>query len=97
MIDFKVENREGFIFIEVTIDGVIEPVDIQGLNVPHVDYGKPVVIGGRAPIWLYGYLIHKYHYAPWVATFGPRLKGAVVVASHSKDRLEGEVIPMTEV
>ena len=34
-----------------------------------------VVIEGKAPIWLYSYLVHECHAAVWVACFDPRLWG----------------------
>lgn len=52
---------------------------------------------GRGPIWLYGFLVHFYHPTVWVATYDPRLGGAVVVESHSPGVEPGDVIPFEEV
>jgi len=54
---------------------------------------KGVILSGRGPIWLYGFLIHFYHPTLWVATYDPRLNGAVVVESHTVKVKIGDVIP----
>lgn len=63
---------------------------------PQIPRGAVVVVGGRAPIWRYGMAIHSLHGSPAaaVACFDPRL-GAVVVASHSPQYREGQVIDVT--
>ena len=50
-----------------------------------------VVLTGRAPIWLYGWLVHECHFTRWVACYDPRL-GAVVVESHTPEVRVGQVI-----
>jgi CRISPR-associated protein Csx3 len=81
--------------IELTrTDRVIEPKDLQGLSLPApLVNGTGVVITGRAPIWLYGFLVHECHPAVWVACYDPRL-GAVVVATHSQSLQVGQVLPI---
>jgi CRISPR-associated protein Csx3 len=82
------------------IDGILHPDDLKGVQLPSdMVWSQGVVIEGRAPIWLYGYLIHACHPAVWVACFDPRLGdakpqsgGAVVVATHSRDVSTGEVL-----
>ena len=86
--------REKFTIVEFRLEGPIEPRDLKKIEPPPVDLGRGVVLSGRGPIWLYGFLIHHYHPAAWVATFDPRLKGAVVVQSHVKGVSEGDVIPV---
>lgn len=63
---------------------------------PEIPRGSVVVISGRAPIWRYGRAIHALHGSPAaaVATYDPRL-GAVIVASHSPDFREGDVLNVT--
>lgn len=53
---------------------------------------KAILIKGRGPIWGYGMLVHAAHPTPAVATYDPRLRGHVVVATHSKNFKVGEVI-----
>lgn len=83
--------------IELTrSDRVIYPPELSRLELPNgIDTTQGVVINGRAPIWLYGYLIHELHPTAWVACNDPRL-GAVVVATHSKTVKIGQVIPLEE-
>jgi CRISPR-associated protein Csx3 len=72
--------------IQITTEnGIISPTDIKGLKLPNtVDYSQGIVLEGKAPIWLYGYLVHECHPAAWVACYDSRL-GAVVVATHSPE------------
>jgi len=77
-----------------TPDRIIEPTDLQTLQLPQgIDSTRGVVISGRGPMWLYGFLIHELHPTPWVAVYDPRL-GAVVVATHSRVAQVGQVIPV---
>lgn len=47
-----------------------------------IRWDRGIILNGRAPIWLYGMLIHRCHPARWIATVEPRLSAAVVVARH---------------
>lgn len=82
----------------VAEDGLIEPEDLRGLSVPEaMVWSQGVVIEGKAPIWLYGYLVHECHPAAWVACYDPRLGdggGAVVVATHTRQVKVGQVLPL---
>nr|WP_290225465.1 CRISPR-associated ring nuclease Crn3/Csx3 [Trichocoleus desertorum] len=85
-----------------TPDGLVEPQDLQGVSLPDGFVGSQgVVIEGRAPIWVYGFLVHACHAAAWVACFDPRLGaatsrsgGAVVVETHSRVVEVGQVLPI---
>ena len=75
-----------------TGDRIISPEDLIELELPPgIDTTQGVIISGRGPIWLYGYLIHELHPTAWVACHDPRL-GAVVVATHSRQTHVGQVI-----
>ncbi|HBE17695.1 MAG TPA: CRISPR-associated protein Csx3 [Cyanobacteria bacterium UBA11367] len=64
-------------------NGIIVPADLKGLKLPAgIDYRQGIVIEGKAPLWLYGYLVHECHPAAWVGCYDPRL-GIVVVATHT--------------
>lgn len=86
-----------------TADGLIEPGDLAKVSLPsEMVWSQGVVLEGRAPIWLYSYLIHQCHAAAWVACFDPRLGdgkantgGAVVVATHSRQVTVGQVLVVT--
>jgi CRISPR-associated protein Csx3 len=81
-------------------DGILHPSDLKGLQLPNgMIWSHGVVIEGRAPIWVYGYLIHACHPAVWVACFDPRLGdstaqsgGAVVVATHCHEVATGDIL-----
>jgi CRISPR-associated protein Csx3 len=94
-------SPEGLVYQKLTIelntgDRLISPDDLIDLYLPPgVDTKKGVVISGRAPIWLYCYLVHELHPTVWVATEDPRL-GAVVVATHSRLAKIGQVISLEE-
>lgn len=83
-----------------TLDGLIEPIDLKSLSLPDgMIWSQGIVIEGRGPIWLYGYLVHACHAAAWVGCFDPRLGdgtpqsgGAVVVATHCRQVAVGEVL-----
>ena len=81
-------------------NGIIAPADLKELALPdNIIWSQGVVIEGKAPTWLYAYLVHACHTAAWVATFDPRLGeeiahsgGGVVVATHSQQVAVGEVL-----
>jgi CRISPR-associated protein Csx3 len=83
-----------------SLDGLIEPTDLKGLSLPEgLIWSQGVVIEGKAPIWLYGFLVHACHPSAWVACFDPRLGesaptsgGAVVVSTHSRVVEVGQVL-----
>jgi CRISPR-associated protein Csx3 len=78
-------------------DRLIEPQDLTTLTLPPgIDTTGGVVITGRAPIWLYAHLVHELHPTAWVACYDPRLGGAVVVATHSRQAHIGQVVPMPQ-
>jgi len=77
----------------LTENGVIVPQDLKGLKLPKLDYSQGVILEGKAPIWLYGYLVHECHPAAWVACYDTRL-GGVVVATHSPTLNVSQVLPL---
>ncbi|MCA1995080.1 MAG: CRISPR-associated protein Csx3 [Coleofasciculus sp. S288] len=77
-----------------TDDGVIAPADIKGLKLPEgIQYNQGIVIEGKGPIWLYGYLVHECHPAAWVGCYDPRL-GAVVVSTHTHEVSVSQVLKL---
>lgn len=75
-------------------DRIIEPQDIETLELPTgINPQGGIVISGRGPIWLYGYLIHELHPTSWIACYDPRL-GAIVVSSHSRKVRAGQVLSL---
>jgi CRISPR-associated protein Csx3 len=57
---------------------------------------KPLLINGRGPVWGYGMLIHDGHATPAIATYDPRLRGYIVVATHDTRFKVGQLIPDPE-
>ncbi len=90
--------KQKYSIIYFSVENVITPDELATLTPPDPisnDFAhKGVILSGRGPIWLYGYLVHFYHPTLWVATYDPRLKGAVVVESHSPEVKVGDVIPI---
>jgi CRISPR-associated protein Csx3 len=82
--------------IQITTDnGIISPDDIKGLKLPSgIDFTKGVVIEGKAPIWLYGYLVHESHPAAWVGCYDTRFLGVVVVETHTHDVAISEIFTL---
>jgi len=89
---FKVEQKEGYQVLSFELDGPIAPTDLKNIELPKVDMTKGIVISGRGPVWLFGYLLHQFHPAAWVATMDPRLGGGVVVMSHTPGVAEGDIV-----
>lgn len=83
------------VFWDIGVDGPITPADPLP-EIPSIDRGSLLVIGGRSPVWRFGMAFHQAHgsAAGAVATFDPRL-GAVVVASHSPKYQTGQVIEVS--
>jgi len=85
-------NDLAFQVVEIVLDGVATPDELAQLRLPDgLNPRLGVVLTGRAPIWLYGWLVHECHCTRWVACYDPRL-GAVVVSSHHPEARVGQVI-----
>ncbi|WP_295673594.1 CRISPR-associated ring nuclease Crn3/Csx3 [uncultured Mucilaginibacter sp.] len=96
-IKFTIRNLPpDVVFLTFELNGIMEPTELALINPPDVVTiglsGKGVILSGRGPIWLYGYLIHFYHPAKFVATHDPRFNGAIVVESHTPDIQIGDVV-----
>lgn len=83
------------VFYSIGVEHPITP-DEPLPPLPRIPRGALAVIEGRAPIWRYGLAFHLLHGSPAgaVAVYDPRL-GAVVVASHSPDFHDGQVLDVT--
>jgi len=100
VITFSVKNKGNFTLVEFELKRELEPKDLANIKPPDpIRNGfssNVVILSGRGPIWLYGYLIHFYHPTRAIAVFDPRLMGAVVVESHFKEFKAGDLIKMEE-
>jgi len=95
MVKFSLEERDEYTLVSFELTGIISPEILSNLNPPKVNAAKGVVLSGRGPIWLYCHLIHHYHPTKFVATYDPRLEGAVVVESHTPKYKAGDIIKVT--
>jgi len=79
--------------------GVLEPPDLAEVEAQvrelarALDTAKPVVLSGRAPLWLYALLVHELHYFPAVAVWDPRIRMGVVV--EGPDDLIGRAVTLS--
>jgi CRISPR-associated protein Csx3 len=94
-ISITAAEFDSYTVVDINIEGgTCAPDDIKTLNIPTVKGNKGVVLNGRAPIWVFGTLIHHFHATQWVATNDPRQGGAVVVESHKSGVSVGDIIPL---
>ncbi|MEM2175630.1 MAG: CRISPR-associated ring nuclease Crn3/Csx3 [Candidatus Micrarchaeia archaeon] len=95
-INFSIKTKDNFILIEFELKRELEPSDLSHIFPPdpvkEKFANKVIILSGRGPIWLYGYLIHFYHPTKAVAVFDPRLDGAIVIETHTKDFKIGDLI-----
>lgn len=100
-IEWVVIKHEKFTFIEFNIpEELMEPATLKEIDLPR-ELGERrflgLVISGRGPVWLYAYLVHLAHPFAWVATYDPRLNGAVVVMNHVPSGPGvGDIIPVSK-
>ncbi|MEJ5287586.1 MAG: CRISPR-associated protein, Csx3 family [Candidatus Kapaibacterium sp.] len=79
-----IQTPENFQILDILLEnnGIISPLELNTVEIPsEIDWSKGVVIAGRAPIWLYTYLVHQCHPSAWVAIYDPRW-GAIVIQTH---------------
>ncbi|MBC7092136.1 MAG: CRISPR-associated protein Csx3 [Nitrososphaeria archaeon] len=91
-MNFSLLEGEGFTLVHFQLENSIIPNVLKEVVPPKVDPTRGVVLGGRAPVWLYCYLVHYYHPTKFVAVYDPRLGGAVVVESHTPEFVVGDII-----
>ncbi|MCX7880664.1 MAG: CRISPR-associated ring nuclease Crn3/Csx3 [Ignavibacteria bacterium] len=90
-----IDTPENFQILEIILenDGIISPEEISSITIPEeINWAKGIVIFGRAPIWLYSYLVHRCHPSAWVAVYDPRYGGIVVEAHKTDSPNVGEVL-----
>ena len=79
------------VWYHIGADTILAPA-VPLPELPEIPHGALVIVEGRAPVWRYGMAFHKLHgLASAVAVYDPRL-GAVVVASHTTEHWEGEIL-----
>ena len=93
-------NRElTVVHFELLPDEPLSPDVLGSIGLPSDVVGREhlgLVISGRGPVWLYARLVHEAHPFAWVATYDPRLAGAVVVHRHRADApAVGQVVDLS--
>lgn len=91
-IKFTLKEEKEFTLVSFEMDEVLIPEDLAALTPPKVNGAKGVILSGRGPIWLYCFLTHFYHPTKFIATYDPRLEGAVIVERHASEYKIGSVI-----
>ncbi|MDW5550419.1 CRISPR-associated ring nuclease Crn3/Csx3 [Methanosarcina sp.] len=94
-VKFTVNEEKEFTLISFEMSDILSPEDLTTITPPEVNGAKGVVLSGRGPIWLYCFLTHFYHPTKFIATYDPRLEGAVIVERHASDYKVGSVIRLT--
>ncbi|AKB22711.1 CRISPR-associated ring nuclease Crn3/Csx3 [Methanosarcina sp. WH1] len=90
-IKFTSKEEKEYTLISFEMDDVLGPEDLAAITPPNVNGAKGVILSGRGPIWLYCFLTHFYHPTKFIATYDPRLEGAVIVERHSPDYKVGSI------
>jgi CRISPR-associated protein Csx3 len=96
LIEFKslTHKYQGLAINLVQPGNFITPNILRELSLPiDLDLGQGIILYGKAPIWLYAYLIDCCYIAPWIACYNLR-DGAVVVASRVSQILVGDKLPL---
>jgi CRISPR-associated protein Csx3 len=74
----------------------LEPEDLKKISPPDPIKNnfsdKTIILSGRGPIWLYGFLIHYYHPVKAISIFDPRYNAAIIIESHFKKYKIGDII-----
>ena len=91
-VTFNTVEKDDYTLVSFEIPDVLAPEDLFTLSPPAVNGTKGVILSGRGPIWLYCFLTHFYHPTKFVATYDPRLEGAVIVERHAAEYKVGWVI-----
>ena len=89
----EVVEKKDCTILRIKIFGNVAPEELKKLSPPPVNPKKLLILAGRAPIWFYSHLTHRYHPVVAIATYDPR-QGCVVIASHSKRYSVGDVLDL---
>jgi len=71
----------------------LKPNALGSLELPsELDLSREVILFGKAPIWLYSYLVHCCHSAPWVGCYAMEEQSAVLVHSRVSHKAAGDKV-----
>lgn len=91
-VKFTVNEEKEFTLISFEMSDILSPEDLATITPPEVNGAKGVILSGRGPIWLYCFLTHFYHPTKFIATYDPRLEGAIIVERHAPEYNVGSVL-----
>ncbi|HOJ16537.1 MAG TPA: CRISPR-associated ring nuclease Crn3/Csx3 [Caldisericia bacterium] len=96
VLEYKINHSEKIILLEFELTKNLEPQDLASIKLPdpvkEKFASKLLILSGRGPIWLYGFMIHHFHPCKAIAIYDPRLDCAVIVETHSIEHRIGEVV-----
>jgi len=95
-LSYNLKEKKKYTILKLKLEKGINPEILKEIDPPKINGKKGVVLTGRAPIWLYCYLVHYYHPTKFVATYDPRLGGAIIVESHSEEFNVGDIIKVND-
>ncbi|HPC39237.1 MAG TPA: CRISPR-associated ring nuclease Crn3/Csx3 [Exilispira sp.] len=96
VLKYNLKSGEKIILLEFELKKNLEPQDLNFINLPdpvkEKFASKLLILSGRGPIWLYGFMIHHFHPCKAIAIYDPRIDGAVIIESHSEEYKIGVVV-----
>jgi CRISPR-associated protein Csx3 len=96
-IEFEIKKLSNeIVMIHFILKRELEPEDLKRISPPDPIKNnfsdKTIILSGRGPIWLYGFLIHYYHPVKAISIFDPRYNAAIIIESHFKKYKIGDII-----
>jgi CRISPR-associated protein Csx3 len=96
-IEFEIKKLSNeVVMIHFILKRELEPEDLKKISPPDPIKNnfsdKTIILSGRGPIWLYGFLIHYYHPVKAISIFDPRYNAAIIIESHFKKYKVGDII-----
>jgi CRISPR-associated protein Csx3 len=96
-IEFEIKKLSNeIVIIHFILKRELEPEDLKKISPPDPIKNnfsdKTIILSGRGPIWLYGFLIHYYHPVKAISIFDPRYNAAIIIESHFKKYKVGDII-----
>jgi CRISPR-associated protein Csx3 len=96
-IEFEIKKLSNeIVMIHFILKRELEPEDLKKISPPDPIKNnfsdKTIILSGRGPIWLYGFLIHYYHPVKAISIFDPRYNAAIIIESHFKKYKVGDII-----
>jgi len=96
-IKFEIKKLSNeIVMIHFILKRELEPEDLKKISPPDPIKNnfsdKTIILSGRGPIWLYGFLIHYYHPVKAISIFDPRYNAAIIIESHFKKYKIGDII-----